>query len=74
MMQERDGNLEGSKSDRIGSVTQEEILALAINIDSSSRRKKNVRIYKHQCNLKLDMIVGIDEALSDLFTFLGIIS
>ena len=40
MMQERDGNLEGSKSDRIGSVTQEEILALAINIDSSSRRKK----------------------------------
>lgn len=36
--------------------------------------KKNVRIYKHQCNLKLDMIVGIDEALSDLFTFLGIIS
>ena len=75
MMQERDGNLEGCKSDRMGSVTQEEILELAGNIDSSSRRKKkNVRIYKHQCNLELDMRVGIDETLSDLFTFLGIIS
>lgn len=75
MMQERDGNLEGYKSDRMGSVTQEEILELAGNIDSSSRReKKNVRIYKHQSNLELDMIVGIDETLSDLFTFLGIIS
>jgi len=74
MMQERDGNLEGYKSDRMGSVTQEEILELAGNIDSSSRREKNVRIYKHQCNLELDMIVGIDETLSDLFTFLGIIS
>lgn len=75
MMQERDGKLEGYKSDRMGSVTQEEILELAGNIDSSSRReKKNVRIYKHQCNLELDMIVGIDETLSDLFTFLGIIS
>ena len=74
-MQERDGNLEGYKSDRMGSVTQEEILELAGNIDSSSRReKKNVRIYKHQSNLELDMIVGIDETLSDLFTFLGIIS
>ena len=40
MMQERDGNLEGCKSDRMGSVTQEEILELAGNIDSSSRRKK----------------------------------
>ena len=40
MMQERDGNLKGCKSDRMGSVTQDESLALAGNIDSLSRREK----------------------------------
>ena len=32
MMQERDGNLTGCKSDRMGSVTQDESLALELEL------------------------------------------